>query len=104
MKDLRTEPAGWFLTDTPVDRLPRPISDRNPVRWVEVMPSAELPPPFVPAVVPPGQSKLMPELRGLLADPAQKQNPVRVIVLFAEPIQDRADILRSQLAAAYPQR
>ena len=40
--------GGWFLADTPPDRLPRPFADRNPIRWVEVMPAAEQPPPFVP--------------------------------------------------------
>lgn len=101
VKDLRTEPAGWFLTDAPVDRLPRPFADRNPVRWVEVMPGGEAPTPFVPAIVPPSRAKLLPELRATLADPMLKEVPLRVIVLFAEPIENRLEDLRGRLTSNF---
>ncbi|MCE9564804.1 MAG: hypothetical protein K8U57_22450 [Planctomycetes bacterium] len=101
VKDLRTEPAGWFFTDTPTDRLPRPFADRNPVRWVEVMPSAEPPAAFVPEVVPPTRAKMPPDLRAVLNDPAQKEIPLRVIVLFAEPIDNRLEELRNRLTSGF---
>jgi hypothetical protein len=101
IKDLRTEPAGWFVADTPGDRLPRPFADRLPIRWVEVMPAAEPPPPFAPEVVPPGRAKMTPDLRAVLADPGQKETPTRVIVLFAEPIEDRTEELRARLTSAF---
>ena len=46
--DLRFEPSGWFVPNTPPDRLPRPLADRSPIRWVEVMPAADAPMPFAP--------------------------------------------------------
>jgi hypothetical protein len=66
-----------------------------------VMPAVEPPPPFVPAVVPPARARLTPDLRALLLDPAAKERPVRVIVLFAEPVDDRVEDLRSRIAAAF---
>lgn len=101
VKDLRSEPAGWFLNDTPVDRLPRPLADRNPVRWVEVMPMAEAPLPFTPEPVLPARARMTPELRAVLNDPAIKETPVRVIVLFASPMESKLEDLRSRLSAAY---
>ncbi|MBA4187430.1 MAG: hypothetical protein C0467_05360 [Planctomycetaceae bacterium] len=101
VKDLRTEPAGWFLTETPLDRLPRPFADRNPLRWVEVMPPAEALPAYVPEVVPPTRAKMPPDLRAILADPAQKEIPLRVIVLFAEPIDSKLEELRSKLTSGF---
>jgi len=101
VKDLRTEPAGWFVTQTPTNRLPRPFADRNPVRWVEVMPAVDPPPPFVPEVVVPARAKLPPDLRAVLADPLQKEIPLRVIVLFSESIENKADDLRAKLRSGY---
>jgi hypothetical protein len=60
VKDLRTEPAGWLLPDTPPDRLPSPLGDRNPLRWVEVMPAVEPPPAFVPEIVLPARAGFAP--------------------------------------------
>ncbi|MBA4066727.1 MAG: hypothetical protein C0501_24080 [Isosphaera sp.] len=101
VKDLRTEPAGWFLADTQPDQLPRPLAERNPVRWVEVMPPRDAPAPFTPAAVPPAQLRLTPELRALVADPARKETPVRVVVLFVDRLEDRTEELRVRLQSAY---
>ncbi len=102
VKDLREEPAGWFAPDTPPDRLPRPLADRNPVLWVEVMPRPEPPPAFVPQVVPPNQARMTPELRAVVADPARKETPLRVMALFTDPVEERSEALRSQLAIRFP--
>ena len=62
LKDIRREPAGWFLADTPVDLLPSPLNAVLPVKWVELLGAA----PAVERVadaVPPGQSKYTPDLR-----------------------------------------
>ena len=101
VKDLRGEPSGWFLTDTPPDRLPRPFADRNPIRWVEVMPNAEQPAPFAPELLLPARAKMSPELRSLLLDLAAKETPVRVVVLFASPIEIKSEELRSRLASFF---
>lgn len=102
VRDLREEPAGWFLPDVPPERLPRPLADRNPVRWVEVMPPASVVPPYEPPAVPPVQARLTPDLRAVLADPARRESPVRVDVLFARPLEGQTDALRSRLAVAFP--
>jgi hypothetical protein len=101
VKDLRTEPAGWLLPDTTPDRLPQPLADRNPVRWVEVMPAVEAPPAFAPEVVLPARASLTPDLRALLADPAAKETPVRVVVLYANRVDDQTDEIRTLLASNY---
>ena len=101
VKDLREEPSGWFFADTPLDRLPRPFADRNPIRWVEVMPPVSLAPAFVPEAMTPGRAKMPPELRALLSDPAAKETPVHVVVLFTMPITDRIEELRSTLAGRF---
>ena len=31
VKDLRFEPSGWFLAETPLDKLPAPFRERNPI-------------------------------------------------------------------------
>ena len=74
MKDLRLEPSGWFLPQTPPDRLPRPLADANPIRWVEVMAVTEPPPPFVPPPLLPAQAKLTPGLRAVLLTPGAQRN------------------------------
>jgi hypothetical protein len=101
VKDLRSEPAGWFLPATPPDRLPPPLGDRNPIRWVEVMPAVEAPPPFAPEVILPARARLTPDLRALLLDPAAKETPVRVVVLFAESVEASGDDIRTRLASNY---
>jgi hypothetical protein len=101
MKDLRGEPGGWFLADTPPDQLPRPFGDRSPIRWVEVMPAVEPVAPLAPELLLPARAKMTPELRALMLDPAAKETPVRVVALFAYPIDDRTEELRTRLAGNY---
>ncbi len=101
VKDLRGEPSGWFLSDMTPDRLQRPFADRNPIRWVEVMPAAEPAPPFAPEVVLPARASMTPDLRALLMTPEAKETPVRVIVLFNTSIEAKVEDLRSRLASGY---
>lgn len=101
VKDLRTEPSGWFFSDTPIDRLPRPFADANPIRWVEVMPTPEQPPAFVPERVLPARAKLTPDLRARLVDPAAKETPLFVEVIFSISMEDRLESIRNQLLETY---
>ena len=65
------------------------------------MPGVSLAPAFVPEAMTPGRAKMPPELRALLSDPAAKETPVHVVVLFTMPITDRIEELRSTLAGRF---
>jgi hypothetical protein len=101
MKDLRDEPSGWFFTNTPRDNLPRPLGDRSPILWVEVMPAVEPPPPFVASPPTAARGKMPPELRAVIDNPALRETPLRVLVIFTGSIDNRIEELRSQLAARF---
>lgn len=101
LKDLRSEPSGWFLPQTTPDRLPRPLADRSPIRWVEVMDLTDPPPAYEPPPVLPIQAKLTPGLRAVLLDPVAREAPLRVNVYFAESVEDRIEQLRTRLVANY---
>jgi hypothetical protein len=86
VKDVRTEPGGWFLAQTPADALPAPLRDRNPLRWVEVLPITEFPVPFAPAPVLPAQLRYSSDLRAKLLEADTKDNPLRVELVFNAPV------------------
>ena len=83
--DLRLQPAGWLTPQTPIEALPEPIRDVNPIRGVELLPEPEgvpagtdVPPPPLP---PPGQeylAKIAPDLRSAEAT----AGPVRFEVVL----------------------
>ncbi len=100
VKDVRTEPSGWFLAATPLDKLPAPLRDRSPVRWTEVLPVTEFAAPFAPSPVLPGQFKYTADLRAALIDAATKDAPLRVEVLFDRRIED-VSALRDRLSGRY---
>lgn len=100
VKDIRAEPSGWFLPAIPTDRLPAPLRDANPVRWAEVLPVAEFPPPFAPPPVLPAQLRYTADLRAALLDPATKNSPLLVEVLFDQPITN-VPALRERLLGRY---
>ncbi len=101
VKDLRTEPSGWFFTDIPPDRLPRPLADRNPIRWVEVMAVPEPPPPFEPEKVLPARARFTPDLRARLLDPAAKETLLYVEVIYSIPMEDRLQEIRDRLLLGF---
>jgi hypothetical protein len=91
--DLRLQPAGWLTPEMPIEGLPEPIRDVNPIRGAEVLvepegvpPGADVPPPPLP---PPGQeflAKIAPDLRAVAAD---QPGPVRIeVVLTRAPSLD----------------
>ena len=91
LKDLRTEPSGWLLPETPPEELPAPLRQVWPIRVVEVQPVPEgapapAPPAQVAPPVPPDRPllrKLTPALRTVLANEAARGRPLRVQILFA---------------------
>jgi hypothetical protein len=95
VKDVRSEPAGWFLADTPTDALPAPLRDRNPLRWVEVVPMSEFPMAFSAPPVLPAQLRYSSDLRAELLKADTKDKPLRVELVFDAPVS--ADTLRTQL-------
>jgi hypothetical protein len=93
LADLRVLPAGWLASQTPIEELPEPIRDVNPIRIAEVLaepegvpPSADVPPPPAP---PAGQeflAKIAPDLRAPTEDAA---GPIRFeVVLTRTPTLD----------------
>lgn len=100
IKDIRTEPSGWFLAATPVDKLPSPLRDRNPIRWAEVLPITEFAAPFAPPPMLPAQLKYTADLRALLLDPAARDKPLRVEAIFEERI-GSLESLRTRITGRY---
>lgn len=100
VKDVRNEPGGWFLAATPPAELPSPLRDRNPLRWAEVLPVTEFPPPFAPAPVLPAQLKYSADLRAALGDPALKDAPIRAEVVFQNRLTD-LETLRALVQGRY---
>lgn len=93
--DLRAQPAGWFVSDTPIENLPDPIQQISPIRIVEVLAepagvaeSVDVPPPPAP---PAGQeflAKIAPDLRRAAAAEAAEA-PIRMeVVLTNVPAQN----------------
>ncbi len=100
VKDIRLEPSGWFLPNSSVEKLDSPLRDRNPLRWAEVLPVAEAPPPFAPAPVLPIQQRYSADLRAVLLDPARKDAPIRVEVVFQNRLED-LESLRTLIQGRY---
>ncbi len=100
VRDIRGEPSGWFTPNTRVETLPAPLRDRNPIRWAEVLPITEFVAPFAPAAMLPGQLKITPDLRAALLDPAAKDTPLRVEVVFHTKIDD-LDALKTFVQGRY---
>lgn len=104
LKDLRKQPAGWFLAEpplklmatlpdgTPAPRLASPLADAVPVRLVEVIGVAE-PPPAIVTLPPipadqPYLAKLTPDLRRQLAVEGAMDKPLRLEVVLANAPSD----------------
>lgn len=98
LKDLRWQPAGWFLPTVPFDQLPTPFRNVLPVRLVEVLPDApEQPAPPAPVLAPPGgrdNERYSQGIRAVLEDPAKANLPLRVeVILQEEPGRVTRDLL-----------
>jgi hypothetical protein len=89
LKDLRTQPTGWFGPLISPDLLPLPLRVVSPVRFVEVLP--ELPTEMIappPAPTAPSTSpaivKLSSDVRQIVEDATASLNPVRVDVILQD--------------------
>jgi hypothetical protein len=101
LKDLRREPSGWFMADTPPEQLPAPIRDLLPIRWVEVLADADLT-PATPPLLPSNRLRMTPDLRAVMDDPMSKDRPLRVELILNEPVDDRgADLIRTRLRTGF---
>ena len=88
LKDLRTQPSGWFAPAVGPASLPLPLRSVMPIRLVEVLPDAAAPSVAPPPAGPPAPAtpKLTPEARAAIEDPANQGKPLRVdLVLEAPP-------------------
>lgn len=99
VKDVRFEPSGWFLAETPLSKLPVPLRDRNPLLWTEVLPITEFPPSFESPPVLPAQFKYSADLRAALGT-IDKNAPLRVEVVFQNRLGD-LEALRVLIAGRY---
>jgi hypothetical protein len=101
LKDLRSEPAGWFLPDTPPLELPAPLRDTLPIRAVEVLANADLtllPPPTLAA----NRLRYTPDLRAVMDDQASLAKPLRVEAVMDHRLSAaELDALRARLRSSY---
>lgn len=103
LKDVRTQPTGWFVPLVPKDLLPLPLRAVLPVRVVEVLPdlpvTAE---PAPPVGITPASPKLTADARAVVEDPMSVGKPIRVdVILHEEPLagwRDPRDRLRLSTA------
>jgi hypothetical protein len=105
LRDLRYQPSGWFLPETPpalqavlrdgsgTPELVRPFADTVPIRTIEVLGTAEAAPAVI--TLPPIASeqphlvKWTADLRRRLAEEGAADRPLRLeVVLVAEPLAD----------------
>lgn len=87
LKDLRTQPGGWFLPITHEDDLPEPFKLMLPIRLIEVQPEKDAPPAVVgQAALPlaPADQQYLNKIAGELRRHAteNKDAPVRVEILL----------------------
>ncbi len=100
LKDLRREPAGWFLPEGVAEAPPAPLRDVLPVRWVEVLPEAEFAPLAEPAV-PASFARFAPVLRAVMADEAARGKPIRVEAVMDRPAEELTDDFRTRFRALF---
>lgn len=101
LKDLRQEPAGWFVPETPASELPLPIRGTLPIHVVEVMPDPALNPLQVQPI-PPNRLKYTPGLRAIMDDQARLTQPIRIEAVMDEHLDStELDEIRGRLRTAY---
>lgn len=104
LKDLRSQPTGWFAPRIPASELPEPIRTVNPVLITTVIadPAPVKPPAWPPLPDDLNLLKLAPELLPLtqLDDPLRI--PLRVEMLLATPPPEKDDAWAKPLYRAAP--
>lgn len=80
IKDLRSLPSGWFAPAASRSEMPLPFRNVNPLRIVEVLPTA--PDAEAAVVVDQGKGKLAADIAKIASDPAMKDQAARVEILL----------------------
>ena len=99
VKDVRFEPSGWFLAETPLSKLPAPLREGNPLRWTEVLPITEFPRRTSRRRSCRRSSSTRPTSAPALGT-ADKNAPLRVEVVFQNRLDD-LESLRSLIQGRY---
>jgi subtilisin family serine protease len=102
LKDLRTQPTGWFTPRLETETLPAPVSVVSPILVTEVLPDPDI---TLPKLKSTSQEvtvldKLSPELRALLKD--KKGEQVRAEIFLAATPPDNNESWRKLLQDAAP--
>ena len=101
LKDLRQEPAGWFVPETPASELPLPIRETLPIRIIEILPDPALN-PLEPQPIPQNRLKFTPGLRAIMDDQARLTQPVRIEAVMDEHLDPtELDEIRARLRTGY---
>jgi hypothetical protein len=109
LKDLRTQPTGWFLPLTHIDDLPEPYKTVLPIRLIEVMPEEGAPAPVamqqplppIPAEQP-QLAKLTADLRRRLLQEGKKDEKLRVELVLVESPGEADNSWREAIIRANP--
>ncbi len=109
LKDLRGQPSGWLLPDTPYVATPSPLADAVPIQLVEVFADRTDAPPPLPggSILPPipddaNAIKLTAELRRVLAENDAANQPGQLDVMFDATVDLREKRWRQQLRRLDP--
>jgi subtilisin family serine protease len=104
LKDLRTQPTGWFTPRLEKEALPLPINLVSPIVITEVLPDPDVNPPKAKTVAeaPWYLDKLSPGLRARFDDKATHKQEVRTQIFLALTPPDTDDSYRALLQEAAP--
>ena len=96
LRDLRSQPSGWFLAEVPQAYLPLPLRALVPIRVIELLPAL---PPATPAEqpAPTAAAKVTEDLQAILSDPSRQNEPLRVEAILTAPVRGSSRDLRFQL-------
>jgi hypothetical protein len=95
VKDLRNLPAGWFAAEVPKDEADQPFRSVDPIRVVEVLPSAPNTSPTLPPDALPG--KITPDARTVLATV-----PTRLELVLSAPLEGSSKDIRDKVRLVSP--
>ncbi|MFO0847651.1 MAG: hypothetical protein U0871_03685 [Gemmataceae bacterium] len=76
LRDVRSQPTGWFAPAVPPEELPAPLRTMLPIRLIEVLPDPPAGETPLPPTAPFG--KLTADAAAAVADPALQGKPIRV--------------------------
>ncbi len=110
LKDIRGEPSGWLVPNTPLAALPSPFREVSPIRVIEVIPEPAGVPAIKEVAAPPAVEKgkeylqkITPELQALGAAGDDAKKPVRTEIILAATPNDESTSWEKELIAIVPQ-